>query len=309
MNLFERGMIMDTSLVIMAAGIGSRFGGGIKQLERVGTNGQIIMDYSVHDAIEAGFNKVIFIIRKDIESEFREIIGNKIEKICTVEYAFQEIEDLPNNCYASKNRLKPWGTGQAVLSAKKYIKEPFVVINADDYYGKKAFQLVHEFLVKNYKSKTDYCMVGYMLEKTLSKNGGVSRGIITINKDNYLVDIKETHNIVKTSKGPVVKMGASETIINKDSKVSMNMWGMSCAFLGELENEFSNFLANLDSDDVKSEFILPLVIGNMVKDNLATVKVLETSDTWFGVTYKEDRESVIEEFKQLVKKGVYSNEL
>ena len=300
---------MDTSLVIMAAGIGSRFGGGTKQLAEVGPEGQIIMDYSIFDAVEAGFNKVVFIIRKDLEAEFREIVGNKTEKICKVEYAFQELDNLPNGHKLPANRTKPWGTGQAVLAAKNCINEPFVVINADDYYGKEAFQMAHKFLVENPNAKTDYCMVGYILNNTLSNNGGVSRGVIQVDENNFLVDIVETHNITKVESGAEIVNENSATPIDVNSKVSMNMWGMSCDFLEVLEEKFTNFLEETSPEDLKSEFLLPLVIGNMVKETSVTVKVLETNDTWFGVTYKEDKDGVIQEFRKLVEKGIYKKDL
>ena len=189
---------MDMTLVVMAAGIGSRFGGGIKQLEPVGPNGEIIMDYSVFDALEAGFNKVVFIIRKDIEKDFREIIGNRMEKICKVEYAFQEGDDLPDGFIKPKDRTKPWGTGQAVLSCKGIVNEPFVVINADDYYGKEAFVNVYNYLSqKQDKNDTDFCMAGFILKNTLSDNGGVTRGICELSENNELLNVLETHNILK----------------------------------------------------------------------------------------------------------------
>ena len=193
-----------TALVIMAAGIGSRFGKGIKQLAKVGPSGEIIMDYSIHDALEAGFNKVVFIIRKDIEEEFREIIGNRIEKITEVEYVFQDLKDLPEGFTCPADRTKPWGTGQAVLTAKKAIAEPFVVINADDYYGKEAFIKIHDYLVadKAAGEKMDICMAGFILENTLSDNGGVTRGVCSLDDNKNLVGIEETYNIQKTPEGP-----------------------------------------------------------------------------------------------------------
>ena len=196
-----------TTLVVMAAGIGSRFGGGIKQLEPVGPSGEIIMDYSIHDALEAGFNKVVFIIRKDLEKDFREIIGNRMEKLVETAYAFQEIDDLPAGFTKPADRTKPWGTGQAILSCKDLVNEPFAVINADDYYGKEAFVKVHDYLVEEHpvSDKLDFCMAGFLLENTLSENGGVTRGICSVNEQGHLTKVTETKNIVKTAEGAAVQ--------------------------------------------------------------------------------------------------------
>ena len=218
-----------TSLVIMAAGIGSRFGGGIKQLTSFGPGGEIIMDYSIHDAKEAGFNKVVFIIRKDIFKEFEEIIGNRIKEQIDVEYVFQEVDDLPEGFEVPKGRTKPWGTGQAVLCCKDVVKEPFVIINADDYYGKEAFVKIHEFLVENYtpeKSK-ELCMAGFTLGNTLSDNGTVTRGICAVDENDYLTDVVETYEIKKTSDGAE----SQGNRIDVNSHVSMNMWGLTPEFL------------------------------------------------------------------------------
>ena len=224
-NVEGRDKIMKTTLLIMAAGIGSRFGGGIKQLEPVDSNGHIIMDYSIHDAMEAGFNHVVFIIRKDIEKEFKEVIGDRIETVCknygvTVDYAFQDIHDIPGEL--PEGRTKPWGTGQAVLAAKKVLKTPFVVINADDYYGKEGFEAVHEYLVNGRQS----CMAGFVLKNTLSDNGGVTRGICKMDGENNLTEVVETKNIVKTVSGAE----ANGIRIDIDSLVSMNMWGVTPDF-------------------------------------------------------------------------------
>src|SRR5665647_438360 len=228
---------MKTILVIMAAGIGSRFGGGVKQLEAVGPSGEIIMDYSIHDALEAGFKKIVFIIRKDLEKDFKEIIGNRIEKLCDVEYAFQELDNLPAGFSKPEGRTKPWGTGQAVLSCKGIIKEPFTVINADDYYGKEAFVKVHDYLVKINEpspSKGEYCMAGFLLRNTLSDNGGVTRGVCQIDKDFYLTKVVETHNIVKThgdvgfpDGAAVIKDNGKIRVLYSEYYVSMNMWGLT----------------------------------------------------------------------------------
>ena len=303
----------STTLVIMAAGIGSRFGGGIKQLEPVGPNGEIIMDYSIYDALEAGFNKIVFIIRKDLDKDFREIIGNRIEKICDVEYVYQELESLPQGFKRPKDRVKPWGTGQAVLMCKDIVKDPFVVINADDYYGKEAFVKVHEFLVSDQAEDTeyiqDYSTAGFILRNTLSDNGGVTRGICRIDEQNHLLHVVETHNIIKTTTGAATDVGGELHELDMNSYVSMNMWGLTPRFFDELENGFVKFLNNMQEGDIKSEYLLPTIIDGMLKENKARVTLLETNDRWFGVTYKEDKDSVVESFKELIADGVYKEKL
>lgn len=296
-----------TSLVIMAAGIGSRFGGGIKQLAPVGPNGEIIMDYSIHDALEAGFNKVIFIIRKDLEKDFKEIIGNRIEKLCEVAYAFQELDHLPEGFTVPEGRTKPWGTGQAVLACKGLIQEPFVVINADDYYGKQAFVQVHDYLIRHAQERQKYCMAGFILKNTLSDNGGVTRGVCKVDENGQLEDIVETHNIIKCPQGACIE--GTEEIVDPESYVSMNMWGLTPEFVDVLESGFVEFLEALKPEDLKAEYLLPTIIDGMLKSGQATVKLLETSDKWFGVTYAEDKQSVMEAFARLIEEGVYSSPL
>lgn len=300
---------MNLTLVVMAAGIGSRFGGGIKQLEPVGPNGEIIMDYSVYDALAAGFNKVVFIIRKDIEKDFKEIIGNRMEKICKVCYAFQELDDLPNGFSKPQGRTKPWGTGQAVLSCKDIVNEPFVVINADDYYGKEAFVRVHDFL-KNKKDKNDFnfCMAGFVLKNTLSENGSVTRGICKLSENDMLLEVKETHNIVKLENGVGVLENDVTTLVDENSYVSMNMWGFTPKFIDFLSEDFERFLTE-NQDDLKSEYLVPVIVDSLLKENKATVKMLPTSDKWFGVTYKEDKKTVVDSFKKLIEDGVYKEKL
>lgn len=303
---------MDTALVIMAAGIGSRFGGGIKQLEPVGPNGEIIMDYSIHDALEAGFNKVVFIIRHDIEDDFVRIIGNRIEKICKVEYAYQEIDDIPSAYRVPAGRTKPWGTGQAILSCKNVVNEPFVIINADDYYGKEAFVKVHDFLVNSKADgkKMKFCMAGFILKNTLSDNGGVTRGICILDSENNLKAVEETYNIVKTNTGAaVLSDGGSLAPIDPDAHVSMNMWGVTPEIFDVLETGFSEFLENGGKDNIKSEYLLPTIIDSLIKSDKADVAVLESRDKWFGVTYKEDKESVAQAFRELIANGIYSEKL
>ncbi|MGM9970531.1 MAG: NDP-sugar synthase [Anaeroplasma sp.] len=299
---------MKTSLVIMAAGLGSRYGGGIKQLAKVGQCGEIIMDYSIHDAIEAGFNKIIFIIRKDIENDFMEAIGNRIERLCNkydveVCYCFQDLNDLPDGYIVPDGRVKPWGTGHAVLAARHLIKEPFMVINADDYYGKECYKKMHNYLI-NIKSDTDFSMAGFILKNTLSDNGAVNRGICLCNEDHYLTDVKETLNIVKD--GNTAKTETEMLDIN--SIVSMNMWGLTPYFINVLEKAFIDFLNNLDNP-TKNEFLLPTEINKLIKNKIVTCKVLDTNDKWLGVTYQEDKQFVIDSINELINQGIYKKDL
>ncbi len=302
-----------TSLVIMAAGIGSRFGGGIKQLEPVGPSGEIIMDYSIYDALNAGFDKVVFIIRKDLEQDFKEIIGKRIEKIAHVEYAYQELDDLPKGYTKPADRTKPWGTGQALLCAKTVIHEPFVVINADDYYGKEGFIKIHEYLVNEMDPMSkpfDICMGGFVLGNTLSENGGVTRGVCQVDERGILKGVTETYEIRRcedwaegrSEEGTPVKIPLNQN-------VSMNMWGLSPAFLDELERGFPGFLSGLKEGDVKTEYLLPKIIDRLVQSQKAQVTVLETRDRWFGVTYKEDKPAVAAAIRNLVSEGVYPERL
>ena len=307
---------MKTTLVIMAAGIGSRFGGGIKQLAPVGLNGEIIMDYSIHDAIEAGFNKIIFIIREDIKEAFKEAIGDRIEKICEnlnveIAYAYQELNNLPGGVKFPVGRTKPWGTGQAVLACKEVLNEPFAVINADDYYGKEAFIKLHDFLMDYTADKANqFCMAGFILKNTLSENGAVTRGICEVNKEEYLTAVHETSNIVKTSEGAAVDDNGQLLPIDQESYVSMNMWGLTPEFLWILEDGFKEFFENIgDKDILKAEYLLPIYIDQLLQANKVSVKVLNTNDKWFGVTYKEDKDYVVKSFAKLIEDGVYEKNL
>jgi len=307
---------MKTSLVIMAAGIGSRFGGGIKQLAPVGRNGEIIMDYSIHDAIEAGFNKIIFIIRKDIEDAFKEAIGDRIEKICDslgveIAYAYQELGNLPEGVELPADRTKPWGTGQAVLACKDVLHEPFAVINADDYYGKEAFVKLHDFLEGYTPEKADeYCMAGFILKNTLSENGAVTRGVCETNEEEYLTAVHETSNIVKTADGAAVDNDGEKTAIDPESYVSMNMWGLTPEFVQILDDGFKEFFETMgDKDVLKAEYLLPIYIDELLQAGKVSVKVLDSHDKWFGVTYKEDKDYVVESFGKLIDAGVYAEDL
>ena len=302
------------TLVIMAAGIGSRFGGGIKQLEPVGPNGEIIMDYSIYDAMEAGFDKVVFVIRKDLEKDFKEVIGNRVEKLIEVAYAFQEKDDIPEpykTMYA--DRKKPWGTGQAILCCKDVVHEPFLVINADDYYGKEAYIEAYKYLTQNScyeklescQKKMKMCMVGFVLGNTLSENGGVTRGICQIDEKQKLTKIVETKNIVKTNTGAVIRNIDGDVEVDVGNPVSMNMWGLYPEFFEVLEDGFIEFLKKNEETYQIKEYLLPTIIGGLLKTQKIEVTVLESKDKWFGVTYREDKESVAEAIRVLLSKGSY----
>ena len=302
---------MDTTLVIMAAGIGSRFGKGIKQLEPVGPNGEIIMDYSIYDAIEAGFDKVVFIIRRDLEEDFKEIIGNRIEKVVKVEYVFQETDKLPDGFEKPENRTKPWGTGHAIWCCKDVLDGPFAVINADDYYGKDPYVKLYNYLqsIDANKDKMDICMAGFMLKNTLSETGGVTRGVCKVNDGGELVGVDETSNIVKTGDGAAIDTDGNLEPIDGDNLVSMNMWGLTPAFMQELETGFAKFLKDNAENLEKAEYLLPTIVDKMIKADEATVAVLKTDATWFGVTYQEDTPVVKAAFEQLMEQGVYKTKL
>lgn len=317
MNSIKR----NTTLLIMAAGIGSRFGTGIKQLEPVGLHNEIIMDYSIHDAIEAEFNKIIFVIREDIEADFRERIGSRVEATCKklnveINYAFQDLNNVPEGYTVPAGRTKPWGTGQAVLSAKDLIHEPFAVINADDYYGKEAYRQIHDWLVLDHADNA-VAMAGFILKNTLSDNGGVTRGVCKVAEGHtHIIDVVETSNIIKTVDDGKIGAEADGVELNPESYVSMNFWGFPAkegcapAYLGVLEQGFKEFFENdVKANPLKAEYLLPTHIGGLLRDGKYTVKVLETKDKWFGVTYREDKESVVQSFKKLIADGVYREEL
>lgn len=303
----------DTTLVIMAAGIGSRFGGGVKQLTSFGPSGEIIMDYSIHDAVEAGFNKVVFVIRKEMEEDFRQIIGNRIEKQVPVAYAFQEMSDLPEGFTVPAGRTKPWGTGQAILACRGIVNEPFAVINADDYYGKDAFVKVHDYLVQSHENGNGhyhFCMAGFILKNTLSDHGGVTRGICRLNEENELVQICETKNIMKTETGASAwTEDGSEQILDPEGLVSMNFWGFTPDFIDELGRGFVEFLEKIRGREEKAEYLLPTIVDGLIKQKRVDLTVLPSSDHWFGVTFKEDVPYVKEAIQELVDQGVYPKRL
>ncbi|MGN0339350.1 MAG: NDP-sugar synthase [Lachnospira sp.] len=302
----------STTLVIMAAGMGSRFGGGIKQLEPMGPNGEIIMDYSIYDAIEAGFNKVVFVTRRDLFDTFKEVIGDRISKVIPVEYAFQELDALPEGFSKPAERTKPWGTGQAILACKDIVKEPFLVINADDYYGKQAFKLIHDYLVEEHPSdkEFEFCMAGFILGNTLSENGAVTRGVCVMDDCGHLTGVNETGGLVKTATGAAVEDAEGKlTAIDPESYVSMNMWGFTPDFFNELETGFTTFLSGIKEGDIKSEYLLPSVVDSLIKAGRANVSILETRDKWFGVTYKEDKPLVVQSVNKLISEGKYPAKL
>ena len=302
-------MSKKISLVVMAAGIGSRFGKGIKQLTAMGPKGEIIMDYSIYDALKAGVEQIVFIIRHDLEADFKAIIGDRIAKYCKVAYAFQEKDDLPEGFRVPEGRTKPWGTGQAVLSCKNIVDGPFIVINADDYYGTGVFENLVAFLKSTpamSDGKLNFCMGGYKLRNTLSDNGGVSRGVCTVSKDGYLQSIEETHHIEKTAGGAgSVQDDGTVRPLDLDSPVSMNMWGLTPDIFPVLEAKFKDFLRTTPADNLKAEFLLPTILGDLLAENKACIKVLHTDAEWFGVTYAADTPTVQEQFKKLCAEGVY----
>lgn len=309
----SKGENMDTTLVVLAAGIGSRYGQGIKQLEKVGPSGELIIDYSIYDAMQAGFNKVVFIIRKDIEKDFREIIGDRMSTKVKVEYAYQAIDNLPEGYSVPEGRVKPWGTGHAVLSCKGMLNEPFCVINADDFYGKEGFKAVHDYMVNEMdlnSDKLDMCMAGFILKNTLSENGGVARGICQVDENMILTDVTETFDIYENADGTMhaedeFKNPASVT---KDQYCSMNLWGLPPKFVDVLDKGFPEFMKERGTE-IKSEYLLPTIVNNCIKDGSGTVKVLPSHDKWFGVTYHEDKEYVVNSIKKLVADGVYPSNL
>ena len=299
-------------LVIMAAGMGSRYG-GLKQIDPIDKQGHIIMDFSIYDAIQAGFEEVIFIIKKENEQDFKAAIGNRMEKHIKVHYVFQELDDLPEGFVVPEERKKPWGTGHAVLSCRNVIEGPFAVINADDYYGQDAYRVLYDYLTHHQDDETyRYCMVGYQLENTLTDNGHVARGICEIDKDNMLMTIHERTRIEKRGEEIVYTEDDGETWvpIAKGSTVSMNMWGFSQSMMQELQNAFPQFLQeNINKNPLKCEYFLPTVVDQLIQTGKATAKVLLSTARWYGVTYKEDKAFVVEAIQKLKDQGIYPQNL
>ena len=302
---------MNTTLIIMAAGIGSRFGTGIKQLVKMAPNGEIIMDFSIYDAKAAGFTKVVFVIRKAIEAEFKEVIGNRLSKVMPVEYVYQELEDLPDGYEVPAGRVKPWGTGQAILACKNVVKEPFVIINADDYYGKEAFIKLHDFLISENenKEKMNLAMAGFSLKNTLSENGAVTRGVCVADANGYLEKVIETTGIQIVDGKIQCDNAEVSKWITPDTMVSMNMWAGYPDFLRYIDEGFARFLDTLGENSEKKEYLLPNIVAELLEKNLAAVKVLNTSDRWIGITYKEDIEPAQEKFRFMMKSGIYPMQL
>lgn len=287
----------DMTLLVMAAGMGSRYG-GLKQLDAVGPNGETIIDFSVYDAIRAGYNKVVFIIRKDFEKQFKQKVSNKYKNKIDVEIVYQDLNDLPGSFRCPNERSKPWGTGHAILAARNAISEPFVAINGDDFYGKESFEVI-----SNYYSSVNsgFAMAAFQLDKTLSENGSVSRGICEQNS-NELVTVVETHDIKKNSAG-VIECDRDILLLGSEL-VSMNMWGFTPTLFDHLEKMFNDFLTG-NISDLKSEFLIPSVINDLIEKNIEKVKVLKTQSTWFGVTYVEDKAFVESQIKELIQSGEY----
>ncbi|MBQ6576043.1 MAG: nucleotidyltransferase [Lachnospiraceae bacterium] len=301
---------MKPVLVIMAAGMGSRYG-GLKQIDTVDDENDKIIDFSIFDAKRAGFEKVIFIIKRENHELFKEAVGDKLFGQIEVEYAFQELTDIPEGEQVYPQRVKPYGTAHAVRSVRKIVKGPFAVINADDFYGRTAFKEIYDYLERSNDKSGDYCMVGFRLANTLTENGSVSRGICTVDEDGYLVDIVERTKIVKTDDGAAYTENGTDYLpISADSVTSMNIWGFSGDFLEEIDRAFTAFYKDeLPQNIEKAECYLPFVVDGMIKKKTAKVKVLSSPDKWFGVTYKEDKDYVRGQIAELKQKGVYPKSL
>ncbi|MCR5279899.1 MAG: nucleotidyltransferase [Lachnospiraceae bacterium] len=308
----------EPALVIMAAGMGSRYG-GLKQIDPVDPEGHIIIDFSIYDALQAGFKKIVFIIKKEIEKDFKEAVGNRISAITDVEYVFQEVDKVPAKTSSGKafsvpeGRTKPWGTGHAILCCKDAVDGPFAVINSDDYYGPDGFKQIYKELTENAKDDSfNYCMVGYVLSNTLTENGSVSRGVCNVDANGYLKTIEEKTKIIKKGEGAAFSDDNGETWQDIDAKstVSMNLWGFGKTFFTELEKGFDRFLEeNVPANPLKSEFYLLGPVQDLINEGRGSVHVLKSLDQWFGVTYKEDKEKVTNAIQELKRKGVYPEHL
>lgn len=300
-----------TTLAFMAAGFGSRFGGGVKQIEPVGPNGEVLMEYAVHDALQAGFNRVVFIIRRDIEQMFREGVGRRVEQKCDVEYVYQDLEDVPQGIALPQGRKKPWGTGHAVLACREVIREPFCVLNADDYYGAEAFRQIHAYISADVRddASLDCCMAGYVLGNTLSESGAVTRGICKVDAEGKLNEIRETRGILLRDGRPCLEAEDGVRWLDGGEAVSMNIWGLPASFIGYLEEQFPRFLERLSRDDVTSEFLLPSIMGRLIRSGEGSVQVLPTHDRWFGMTYAQDKANTQQRIRELIDQGAYPERL
>jgi len=297
---------MKATLAFMAAGFGSRFGGGVKQIEPIGPNGEVLMDYATCDALRAGFDRLVFIIRRDLEKDFRDSVGRRWESRCDVGYVFQSLDDLPAGIAVPEGRKKPWGTGQAVLACRNAVREPFCVLNADDYYGPQAFREIFNYITQPKPADSlDCCMAGYVLGNTLSESGGVTRGICRTDADGKLLSIDETRNLVLENGVSGVRSGSGFTPVDAASPVSMNIWGLTPAFLDYLAGEFIPFLQNLPQGDLQSEFLMPDIMGRMVRNGRGSVQVLPTADRWFGMTYASDKLQTRQKIRELIDLGLY----
>lgn len=298
---------MKPTLFILAAGMGSRYG-GLKQLDGLGPSGETIMDYSVYDALRAGFGKIVFVIRKDFEQEFREKIISKYEGHVPVEVVFQDIKKLPKGFSVNPDRSKPWGTNHAVLMGKDVIKEPFGVINADDYYGAESFRILGDFLRSVEGKKNCYCMIGFNIENTLSENGGVSRGLCEVDANGNLTGVTECHGIERKEGRLIQVVEGKEMPFPEDANVSMNMWGFTPDYFDYSEKAFVKFL-EANHNELKAEFYIPTVVNDLIQNGQIELKVIETPSKWFGVTYAADRPATVAQFKKLVDEGTYPTPL
>ena len=298
---------MKPTLFVLAAGMGSRYG-GLKQIDGLGPSGETIMDYSVYDALRAGFGKVVFVIRKDFEEAFRKAVISKYADKVPCEVCFQSVDSVPQGCTFNPERTKPWGTNHAVLMAKGLINEPFAVINADDFYGRESFQVLADYLKSVEGTTGKYCMVGYRVANTLSENGSVSRGVCATDENGYLTDVVERTKIEKVGDKIIYTEDGVDTEISPNSPVSMNMWGFTPEYFEYVEKAFVEFL-QARGQELKSEFYIPTLVNDMIRSGEATCKVLDTTSKWFGVTYAEDRPQVVMKINNLVKEGVYPEKL
>lgn len=298
---------MKPTLFVLAAGMGSRYG-GLKQLDGLGPNGETIMDYSIFDAVRGGFGKVVFVIRHTFEDDFRNKIIKKYENVIPVELVFQELDYLPEGVKLNPERVKPWGTNHAVLMGKDVIKEPFAVINADDFYGRESFAVLADYLKDLNGKKNDYCMVGYRVGNTLSESGSVARGICETNEKGELTSVVERTHIERKDGKVMFKEGEIWTEVAENAPVSMNMWGFTPDYFKYSEDFFVQFLKE-NAENIKAEYFIPLMVNHLIQKNEATVKVLDTPSKWFGVTYAEDRPMVVDKINQLIEKGEYPAKL